>query len=250
MRNTDAIKPQLIDDPTGRIYYRRLDLFHEALGTVILLLVVFCMFCAVFWLSTHYAKPIQGSSMQPNINNYAEATGDIAIVSSTARFTYNDIIIVDMERSNNTDSMVQGKLLIKRAIAFGGDSLKLVRDDATATYHFELKKRGESEFAVLEETFAYPMTEANKANAFFTQINWTIKPESASDNSITIPEGYMFFVGDNRDVSYDCRTFGPVETSACIGVVETVLKTDNFWNRLFSVISSIFNIKHTEAIKG
>ncbi len=250
MRNTDAIKPQQLDDPTGRIYYRKSDLFHEALGTVILLLVVFCMFCAVFWLSSHYAKPIQGSSMQPSINNYTEATGDIAIVSNSARFSYNDVIIVDMERSENKDTMVQGKLLIKRAIAFGGDSLRLVRDDTTAMYHFELKKRGESEFTVLEESFAYPMTAVNKANAFYMQSGWTVKSEHAADNSITIPEGYMFFVGDNRDVSYDCRTFGPVETTACIGVVETVLKTDNFWNKLFSFISSIFNIKHTEAIKG
>lgn len=249
MRNTDAVKPQNLDDPTGRIYFRKADLFHEALGTVILLVIVFCMFCAVFWLGTHYAKPIQGSSMQPNINNYSDPTGDIALVSNTAKFTYGDIIIVDMERSSNTDINVKHRLLIKRAIAFGGDSIRLVRD-SDSVYHFEIKKRGENEFSRINEDYINPMTDVGKANAFGSQFGWTVKLDKAEDGSVTIPEGFMFFTGDNRDVSYDCRTFGPVETKACIGVVEQILNKNNFWNKLFSAISSIFNVKHTEAIGG
>ncbi len=246
MRKSDAIKPQLLADPTGRIYYRKFDLFHEALGTVILLLIVFIMFCAVFWLGSHYAKPIQGSSMQPNINMYDNPTGDIAIVSNCKTFSYNDIIIIDMSLSHNQDSQVNKRLLIKRVIAFGGDSLRLVRG-SNSVYYFELKKKGESDFTRLDESFAYSMTDSKNATAFYSQSGWTVKvTESEEDNSITIPEGYMFFVGDNRNASYDCRIFGPVETSACEGVVETVLKTDNFWNKIFSFISSLFAVKHTE----
>ncbi len=247
MRNKSAIKPQVLHDPTGRIYYQKIDLFTEALSTVILLLIVFFMFCAVFWLGSHYAKPIQGSSMQPNINMYDNPTGDIAIVSNTATFTYNDIIIIDMSLSKNTDSQVKNRLLIKRAIAFAGDSLRMVYSSSDRCYRFELKKKGESNFTTLTEDFAYPMT--NKYEAFESQSGWTVKLDK-KDGAVTIPDGYMFFVGDNRNASYDCRIFGPVETNACVGVVETVLKTDNFWNKIFSFISSLFAVKHTEAIEG
>ncbi len=245
MQNTDAKKAQSLDDPTGRIYYRRIDLFHEALGTVILLVVVFCMFCAVFWLGTHYAKPVQGASMQPNINNYETATGDIAIVSSISTYSHNNIIIVDMLRSKNTDHLVQGRLLIKRVIALPGDSLKLTLDGSR--YYFELKKSGTEEFIRLEEAFTNPMTSADRANAFHSQSGWTVHIPTNTDGSITIPQNFIFFAGDNRDGSYDCRNFGPVETDACVGVVESILYKDNFWNRLFAAISSIFNVQHTEA---
>lgn len=249
MRNTDAIKKQTLDDPTGRIYYRKIDLFHEAVGTVILLLIVFCMFCSVFWLGSHYAKPIRGASMQPTINNYADPTGDIAIVSSASTYSYGDVIIVDMERSQNTDYLVAHKLLIKRVLAFPGDSIRIVRD-TDSTYHFELKKSGESEFVTLDEPYINQMTSVSKANAFISQSGWTVHVPINEDNSITIPAGYYFFAGDNRDASYDCRAFGPVEMDTCIGVVESILTPDNFWNRLFSLISSIFNVQHTEAIEG
>lgn len=245
MRNSDAIAQQRSPDPTGRIYYRKIDIFCEAVSIVIMLIIVFFMFCAVFWLGSHYAKPIQGSSMQPNINNYASPTGDIAIVSNTKTFSYSDIIIVDMNLSQNGDTTVNTKLLIKRAIAFGGDSLRLVKG-SDSKYHFEIKRSGESAFTQLDETYANPMTSVNNANAFYSQNKWTVKLDKADDGSITIPSGYMFFVGDNRDASYDCRIFGPVETNACVGVVETILKTDNFWNKIFSFISSLFAVKHSE----
>lgn len=245
MQKTDAKRTQSLDDPTGRIYYRRSDLFHEALGTVILLLIVFCMFCAVFWLGTHYAKPVNGASMQPNINNYAIPTGDIAIVSSTSTYSQSNIIIVDMTRSQNTDSQIQGRLLIKRVIALPGDSLRLVADGAK--YYFELKKNGTDTFERLDETYANPMTSPERASAFHSQSGWTVKITPNSDGSVTLPQNYMFFVGDNRNGSYDCRNFGPVETDACVGVVESILYKDSFWNRLFGAIGSLFNIGHTEA---
>ncbi len=237
---------QVVGDPTGRIYYNKSDIFCEAVGTVLLLLIIFIMFCAVFWLSTHYAKPITGSSMQPGINNYTEAVGDIAIVSSTDPYFYGDIVIIDMERTNNQDPEINKRLLIKRAIAFGGDSLRLVQEGSV--YYFELKKSGENEFErLIEDDYAYQMTSITKAREFENQTGWTVKLDKASDGSITIPEGYAFFCGDNRNSSYDSRKFGPIESDACIGVVETILKKDNFWNKFFSAISSIFNVKHTEA---
>lgn len=240
-------KPQVLEDPSGRIYYRWQDCFHEALGTVILLMVVFFMFCAVFWLSFHYAKPIQGSSMQPLINNYdTGATGDIAIVSNKLRYTYDDIIIIDMERSNTTDTFVSEKLLIKRVIALPGDTILL--ENLGSEYVFMIKKQGESTFhTITSSAEIQTMTSADKAAAFYNQTGWTHKITKNTDGSITLPDGYFFFVGDNRNASYDCRNFGPVEMSACVGVVEQILPKDSFLNKLFGIINW-FNTRPTEAI--
>lgn len=230
------LKPQTVEDPTGRIYYRFNDYFKEAVSTLILLIIIVIMFCVVFWLATHYAKPIEGSSMQPNINNYEAATGDIAIVSNQLRYTRDDILIIDMAKSNNQDAFAKEKLLIKRVIALPGDSIKLVENGGE--YVFYIKKPSDTDFSPIKSRAQInPMTSINKATAFYEQIGWTIKPTKNADGSITIPDGYIFFVGDNRDASYDCRNFGPVEMKACVGVVEYVLYKDSFWNKLFSIIN-------------
>ncbi len=239
-------KSQRLDNPSGRIYFRWQDQFHEALATLILLFIVFFMFCAVFWLSSHYAKPIDGLSMQPLINNYDVATGDIAIVSSIIRYTYDDILIVDMSKSNIENSFVKDKLLIKRVIALPGDTLMLQWNGSE--YIFYLKKQGEDSFTPLySNEYVQKMTNEDKANAFYNQTNWTNRIEPNFDGSITLPEGMIFFMGDNRDASYDCREFGPISTDCVVGVVESILKKDSFWNKVFSIIT-LLNPNPTQAI--
>ncbi len=232
--------PQALDDPSGRIYFRWQEQFHEAIATVILLMIVFFMFCAVFWLTTHYAKPVEGSSMQPSINNYSIASGDIAIVSSIIRYSYDDIIIVDMEKTDSTDSVVAGKLLIKRVMALAGDTLKLQQNGGE--YVFYLKKKGSESYIPLDNPDIQALTSSIKAAAFWSQSNWTHRVPTNADGSITIPEGMIFFAGDNRNASYDCRDFGPTVSKGVVGVVESILTKDSFWNKIFSVVT-LFNVK-------
>lgn len=237
-------KDQSLSDPSGRIYFRWQDHFHEAIGTVILLMVVFFMFCGVFWLSSHYAKPIEGSSMQPLINNYDVPTGDIAIVSAVLKYTYDDIVIVDMERTDTLDMSVREKLLIKRVVALPGDSLKL--ENLGGYYYFYLKKSGENDFQQLNNPNVQPMTSSSKAAAFYSQSGWTHKITPNDDGSITIPENMLFFMGDNRNDSYDCRNFGPVCMVGVTGVVESILPKDSFWNQVFGLLN-FFNRRPTSA---
>jgi signal peptidase I len=42
-------------------------------------------------------------------------------------------------------------------------------------------------------------------------------PEVANFGPVRVPDGKLFIVGDNRDVSLDSRTFGPVDASSLIG---------------------------------
>jgi signal peptidase I len=44
-----------------------------------------------------------------------------------------------------------------------------------------------------------------------------VAPELANFGPVRVPDGKLFIVGDNRDVSLDSRTFGPVEASSIIG---------------------------------
>ena len=204
----------------------------------LMLASIFAIFVAYLsWVDNHYLKGIDGCSMQPGINDYpveeGRYYGDCAVVNYRTNYDYGDIVIIDMKLSNVTDEVLKQKLLIKRVIAKAGDSIKFTFENGF--YYTWLKKKGEVKFTQLQEDYIYPMTDSgsgSKINMFNDQSQWPQKITKNADGSITIPEGQYFVMGDNRDVSYDCRIFGPLEHKTCIGVVETILKKGTFLSKL------------------
>ena len=79
----------------------------------------------------------------------------------------------------------------------------------------------------------------NYYNNFVQQTHWEHKI-TPINGEITIPEGMVFCMGDNRDNSKDCRYFGPVKTDTIRGVVETILPEGSVMN---SIISWIFKFE-------
>ena len=225
-----------LKDPSGQICRPRYTKLLWVTTTVTIVLVLLLVGYSFFWLCTHYAKPIDGPSMQPGINDYADsATGDIAIVNSIRQFDYGDIVIIDM-----ADSGVFGledKLLIKRVIAKEGDSIKLVYEDGF--YNVYLKKSNETEFTKLVEDYTYKMTSTTKYNHFIYQTGWAKHAQINDDGSITIPDGYFFFMGDNRNISDDCCNFGPIPNSTSMGVVESILHRGNIFNTFFNWVADL-----------
>lgn len=226
-----------LKDPKGQVCYPRYTKLLWVTTSITIVLVLVLLGYSFFWICTHYAKPIDGASMQPGINNYEDsATGDIAIVNSIRNFDYGDIIIIDM--ANTGVIGMQDKLLIKRVIAKEGDSIKLIFENGF--YNIYLKKSNESTFTKLEEDdYAYRMTSITKYNHFISQSNWATKAQINIDGSITIPEGYYFAMGDNRNVSDDCCNFGPLPNSSCIGVVEYILPRGNIFNTFFNWVADL-----------
>ncbi len=180
---------------------------------------------AVAILSVNYVfikVKVSGSSMLPTL-----VSGDVVMVNSYGKPDYGDIIVISGEKSN-------GDWLIKRAIAFGGDSVKI---EGGYVY---LKKAGEENFTKLVEPYLvrenitfYPLV-GNSGNT--------------SPHVWDIEEGCVFFLGDNRTNSSDSRSdFGTCERSQIVGVVsEFALKikgVNNFFDKISQTINGFFTGK-------
>lgn len=71
----------------------------------------------------------------------------------------------------------------------------------------------------------------DKVSTFFTDQITDIPP-------FVLPEGFIFVLGDNRGLSYDSRSFGPVETKDVIGkemfIYSSIDNDGDFrWSRFF-----------------
>src|SRR5262245_19025034 len=123
-------------------------------------------------------------------------------------------------------SPVDGTRLVKRVVAMPGDQVML-RDNRlwingqAATYEpldpeilqqIDPHERSGHEFAAERiDSQSHPMmtTPAEAATRHF--------------GPLTIPEGHYFVMGDNRDNSFDSRSFGLVRRDAIAGRAETVI---------------------------
>lgn len=155
---------------------------------------------------------VSGSSMYPTVKD-----GDLVSVNVYSAPTYGDIIIIEGEQEN---------WLIKRAIAFGGDTLKI---EGGEVY---LKKSGETEFTKLTEPYL------DRQGITF----W----DDPRASGYSVADGEIFYLGDNREHSRDSRSlYGTCEEKQIVGVVsEFALKTkgiNKFFDSIASAVRNLFS---------
>ena len=132
---------------------------------------------------------IQDESMLPTLNGAkGEVTGDYIFVNRFAEPERFDIVII-----NDDYDPSDTKNIIKRVVAFGGDTVKF--EDGVLW----LKYNGEEEFVRIDEPYIDPGNNTSTANASGHYNHHYNYPEH------TVKEGHMFLVGDNRNVSSDSR---------------------------------------------
>lgn len=158
------------------------------LAVVLALLAV--VLCADLWFSLTYRLIIvDGSSMENTLYS-----GDALYVEKGALPERGDIVVIDVTDHPDLFSHSSGeeRYIIKRVIALGGDE---VYSENGTVY---LKRVGEEQFAALQEDYAIGRT--------------------GDFSSVTVGEGEMFFLGDNRSVSKDSRLVGCLPLSDLVGV--------------------------------
>lgn len=124
---------------------------------------------------------VQGESMYPNLK-----TGDLVLLNRLERhYSQGDIVILNMPADDE---------YIKRIIAMGGDTVDMEEETGV------IKVNGEP----LEEKYIFSPTYQRQGGMEFP---------------VTVPEGYVFVLGDNRSVSRDSREIGMVKTKQIEGQV-------------------------------
>lgn len=143
----------------------------------------------MFVLFTFIIRPVavNGDSMQPTLQD-----ADWMNVSPYAtELEYGDIVVIAHPEREGT--------LVKRIIAVGGDEIDI--DSATGA----VRVNG----TALEEP--YIMAPIQEQNVGMLQY------------PLTIPQGQIFVMGDNRNDSFDSRQLGPMDERYVTGVVRNRL---------------------------
>lgn len=139
---------------------------------VVALIIVCIAVMAGTWAFSHYCLevfPIEGSSMYPTLNDK-----DDALIFKTQKVKYDDVIIFYNRDLN--------KYLVKRVIGLSGDKIDITFSEEDQVYH--VYRNGEM---LSEKYINEPM----------------VKDRTYNELSLTVPEGKIFYLGDNRLHSTD-----------------------------------------------
>ena len=145
------------------------------------LLIDLAIAIAIVLIVTAMIKPtiVRGPSMDDTLHD-----GNYLILNKLAYRSespkYGDIVVFPSDADGGEE-----KLFIKRVIGVGGDKVEV---DGKTVY--------------VDEPYVQKDTEGTGAS-----------------KSWTVPEGKVFVMGDNRDVSLDSRRIGPIDEDIIIGKV-------------------------------
>jgi len=222
---------------------------------------------------------VEGSSMMMTLNRdytlYASSGGnntDAVLVNRRANPSRGDIIVVRHYHSfgSNNEGAGNFDFFIKRLIAVGGDSVYFRRHPVQSPrpgapqFWYEIHLNGEP----IDEYYLHPhwgqnltysrvwsyLNENRHASVYAQFIQFVPERERFE---IVIPQGYMFFMGDNRGgsgvqgsidlrlKSWDSTAFGPQPIDRLVGVVADVIH-DNMtlpqylWTQFVNIITFRF----------
>ena len=228
----------------------------KLLNKITTFLLVFCLlfcFLALITTSTYFYANVDGKSMFPTINSVNE--NDIAYYTKTKLAKKGDVIIVDYGFSNKNFRA------IKRLIATGGDTVcyynnhiyvngeaineqyliddyeylknntDILKNSGYLTAEDWLEGGYQSSKAKFENFCAKlvnnSLSEYEKKSTFQknyqTDYLGSIVYNSVIDSYVlTIPDGYIFFLGDNRGGSNDSSSLGIAEEKYLVAKVDFV----------------------------
>ncbi len=152
---------------------------------------------------------VEGRSMVPTLNDkdklvmfrlfYQPKVGDVVVIDSHGGKVFAGDKIVDSGAALN-------ECIIKRIVAVGGQKVDFVGEDLT-------DENGE----YMGRTYHLYVDDVLQDESFINETMW--KDDGAFEYPITVPEGYVFVMGDNRNHSSDSRSIyvGLVDEKSVMG---------------------------------
>jgi len=185
------------------LYPRRSKSKLNLILNVLIVIITLALIFELIFVSKYTGVYVVDVSMTPTLTGAPDedsAGGDYVYVDKNASPSYGDIVVV---------SRVNDSPLIKRVIALGGDSVKLVGGK------LYLKYAGEEDFVLVEESYLDPQLNSPSKNIN----NFPQSGGKVDEKGHYVEKGRMFLLGDNRDYSSDSRQNGDFENSHLLGVV-------------------------------
>ena len=180
--------------------------------------------------------PVSGTSMQPTINEQWNVEGDVAdgvYVNLFNKGQRGDVVVIEKA----TYDPVKSKWIdvIKRIIAVGGDKIAIcpVLEIGPKAYKLLVIYNGETDPTPLEEAY---LSEQNKKSGNYETYKklYNSYMPSNQDNFelingvwyLVVPEGKVFYLGDNRLASKDCSEYGPMAEDKVVGKVDIIIRNE------------------------
>ncbi len=161
----------------GNLAAEIFDWFDTILCSVIAVIVIFTFFTRL--------SSVDGSSMNPTLEDKERLL--ISSVGYTPK--HNDIVVVWAENLINDEGGL-GKAVVKRVVGIGGDKIRIDFDEGIVYRN--------DEALPLEVKDGFLYEDGHTIN------DYTRRPLDY-EGEVTVPEGYVFVLGDNRNNSRDSR---------------------------------------------
>lgn len=170
----------------------------NSLLSILIFVLAFLTLFVVMFNYTYCCVYVVESSMSPTFTGAKSdgvVGGDYVYAEMGADFTYGDVVIINVSEGN------VNRMIIKRVVAMGGDTLYLDKGKLYVDF-----KGGEEEFVLVEEPYAIKNNPNLSKNTMA---------------KVAVPEGKIFVLGDNRDVSKDSRddSYGCIDQKSVFAVV-------------------------------
>ena len=182
------------------------------LGVILVAMILFASF--TLWINrTCFVVEVSGDSMLNTVQS-----GDLLYVKNE-KAKHGDIVIISVQNYTLEGGFhFSGKYIIKRLIATEGDTVKCEDGVVSVMY------AGSDKFVPLKEPYIKGIT-----------------PDFDNNGAITVGKGEIFFLGDNRENSYDSTEIGCLLEEDIVGVVpKWALKIKSFtkfWEKMRATMS-------------
>ena len=246
----------------GDIKEKKSSILLTQVATIILTIcLIFCL-SAFLMSRTYYTAEVEGPSMFPTINSAVKLTNknDTAYYTLKNSAKKGDIIIVDYKYASkdidaikrliaiggDTICYYEGNILLNGQVlkeTYLENDYKLLENNPDYLKQsgyssaedwknkgYEISKSHFEKWCstLLDDTLTEEQKDERLRDTTFFKnystdyVNSVTYNESLKTYVLTVPEGFVYFLGDNRANSSDCSEFGPLEKNAILAKVEFI----------------------------